>query len=150
MNIQSKPKNEAVVISPSVVFNISTKIVVKAYDITVNDWLSDLGAFLKRKAFRWALLQTGLLIGCGRLFKKKKKIRVSQVYFFQKSRNFFQNPFHNWSHKSIFLLFKLAPNFNWAVKQPWALLWNISPKDWVLNRSFTVYKRYLVTYETIV
>ena len=53
--------------------------------LTINDWLSIVAAYLKAKAFEWALVYTGCLIGPGHLLKKHKiKTRkVRQVNFSQ-------------------------------------------------------------------
>ena len=58
--------------------------------ITVNDRLRALGAFLKTKAFKWALVQT-----CVYPNNKKLKTRksVRQVKFSQKSQNSIQISF---------------------------------------------------------
>ena len=69
--------------------------------VTVNDLLSTLGIYLKIKAFWWAFIRTGRLIGPGCLSKKKKKEKanttkiVRQVNFLQKPQNSFQNSFQN-------------------------------------------------------
>ena len=48
---------------------------------TVNDQLSALGAYLKTKAFGWALIWIGHLIRAGRLSKNKKnKNKNSKKY----------------------------------------------------------------------
>ena len=66
---------------------------------TVNECLSGLGAYLRIKAYGWALIRTGRLSDLSTYLKKKQKNknkkRVRQVNCSQKLQNFFQNSFKN-------------------------------------------------------
>ena len=95
---------------------------------TTNDQLSTLGAYLKTKTFGWALVRIERLVGPGCLFRKKhvKINKMCQVCkFFTKVTKF---PTKLFTKVLLFLLFKLAPSSNWALKRTWALIRNFTPK----------------------
>ena len=89
--------------------------------ITVNDWLSSLGAYLKTKAFGLALAQIRHLIRPGHLLEKilknsknNKKSQASK--FFRKITKVFTKFLPKLIPKTfLFLSFKLKPSFNWAL-----------------------------------
>lgn len=82
---------------------------------TVNDGLTALGAFLKTKAFGWALVWIGHFIGLRRYLKKlKKNNKKSQTSkLFTKSTKFIQKFYPKLITKIISLWLKLAAIFNW-------------------------------------